>query len=152
MVAFGPAKKLVYAVEAVLDIAFYAGAKPVQSREITRRQGIPPRYLEPVLQQLVRAGILVGIRGPRGGYRLAKERRHITIGDILRVVQSIDGEVHPEGVCQSPLGRNVVGPLFAAETNTLIKRLDEITLDTLCRNARQGGFAGTSHDVGDFNI
>lgn len=152
MVAFGPAKKLVYAVEAVLDIAFHAGAKPVQSREITRRQGIPPRYLEPVLQQLVRAGILVGIRGPRGGYRLAKERRHITIGDILRVVQSIDGEVHPEGVCQSPLGRNVVGPLFAAETDTLIKRLDEITLDTLCRNARQGGFAGTSHDVSDFNI
>lgn len=152
MVAFGPAKKLVYAVEAVLDIAFYAGEKPVQSREITQRQGIPPRYLEPVLQQLVRAGILVGIRGPRGGYRLARERRHIAIGDILRVVQSIDGEVHPEGVCQSPLGRNVVGPMFAAETDMLIKRLDQITLDTLCRNARQGGLTRISHEVGDFNI
>ena len=60
-------KKLMFAIEAVLDIAYNAGAQPVQSREINSRQGIPRRYLEPVLQQLVRAGILEGVRGPRGG-------------------------------------------------------------------------------------
>ncbi|MEE8548688.1 MAG: Rrf2 family transcriptional regulator, partial [Alphaproteobacteria bacterium] len=61
-------KKLLFAIEAVLDIAYNAGNQPVQSREVTRRQGIPKRYLEQVLQQLVRAGILTGVRGPRGGY------------------------------------------------------------------------------------
>jgi Rrf2 family iron-sulfur cluster assembly transcriptional regulator len=73
-------KKLLFAIEAVLDIAYNAGDLPVQSGEITRRQGIPRRYLEQVLQQLVRASVLAGVRGPRGGYRLARERRRITLG------------------------------------------------------------------------
>ena len=58
--------KLFFAVEAVVDIAFNAGGQPVQSRDITQRQNIPQRYLEQVLQQLVRAGVLTGVRGPRG--------------------------------------------------------------------------------------
>ncbi|MEK9662300.1 MAG: Rrf2 family transcriptional regulator, partial [Alphaproteobacteria bacterium] len=51
-------RKTLFAIEAVLDIAYNAGPEPVQSREITRRQGIPSRYLEQVLQQLVREGLL----------------------------------------------------------------------------------------------
>ena len=47
-------KKLLFALEAVLDIAYHSGGEPVQSSEITRRQKIPKRYLEQVLQQLVR--------------------------------------------------------------------------------------------------
>ena len=70
-------KKLLFAIEAVVDIAYNAGAAPVQSKEITRRQRIPQRYLEQVMQQLVRAGVLKGVRGPRGGYRLARERRQL---------------------------------------------------------------------------
>ena len=49
-------KKLLFAIEAVLDIAYNGGAVPVRSAEITERQGIPRRYLEPVLQELVRTG------------------------------------------------------------------------------------------------
>ena len=64
-------KKILFAIEAVLDIAYHAGSGPVQSREITRRQGIPRRYLEQALQELVRHEILVSTRGPKGGYRLA---------------------------------------------------------------------------------
>ena len=55
-------KKMWFTIEAVVDIAFHAGGQPVQSNQITRRQGIPKRYLEQALQQLVRAGILAGIR------------------------------------------------------------------------------------------
>ena len=50
-------KKMLFALEAVVDIAYNAGTDPVQSKEITRRQGIPQRYLEQVMQRLVRAGI-----------------------------------------------------------------------------------------------
>ena len=70
-------KKVVYAIEAVVDIAYYSGVKPVQNIEIAQRQGIPKRYLEQTLQSLVKNNILVGSRGPKGGYRLAKERRKI---------------------------------------------------------------------------
>src|SRR5260370_7679159 len=79
-------KKLLYAIEAVLDIAYNGGAAPVRSVEITEREGIPRRYLEPVLQELVRERILVGIRGPSGGYRLAPEPPPLTPGHILRPV------------------------------------------------------------------
>ena len=48
------------------------------------RHKLPPRHLEPVLQALVHDGILKGVRGPHGGYELARERKRITAEDILR--------------------------------------------------------------------
>ena len=83
-------RKTLLALEAVIDIAFNARPEPVQAKEITARQGVPQRYLEQVMQQLVRAGILKGVRGPRGGYRLARERRRISVGDVVRVAESIE--------------------------------------------------------------
>src|SRR2546430_16129435 len=80
-------KKLLFAIEAVLDIAYNGGQAPVRSSEITERQGIPRRYLEPVLQELVRHKILLGIRGPSGGYRLAPERRRVSPGGIVRTLR-----------------------------------------------------------------
>src|SRR5579883_2240311 len=108
-----PSKKMLYAIEAVLDIAYHAGGEPVQSREITRRQGIPKRYLEQTLQQLVRAGILAGVRGPRGGYRLARERRRVTVGEIARIVRSMERAEDPiADPAGSELGHKVVRPLW----------------------------------------
>ncbi|MBT3908870.1 MAG: Rrf2 family transcriptional regulator, partial [Rhodospirillaceae bacterium] len=121
---FRLSKKALFAIEAVLDIAYHAGAEPVQSHEITRRQGIPRRYLEQALQQLVRSGILVGVRGPRGGYRLARERRRINVGDIVRVVHASDG---PDGedpeIAGSELGLKVVQPLWLEMQETIMQRL-----------------------------
>src|SRR5258708_35829336 len=76
-------KKLLYAIEAVLDIAYNGGGAPVRSVEITEREGIPRRYLEPVLQELVRAKILIGIRGPSGGYRLSRGRPRLSLRHFL---------------------------------------------------------------------
>src|SRR3954470_11874431 len=107
-------KKLLFAIEVVLDIAYNAGSAPVQSGEITSRQGIPRRYLEQVLQALVRAGILSGVRGPRGGYRLARERRRITVGEIVRVVRALEQAGDPvDEPAGSELGRRVVRPLWS---------------------------------------
>ncbi len=129
-------KKLLFAIEAVLDIAYNAGNQPVQSREVTRRQGIPKRYLEQVLQQLVRAGILTGVRGPRGGYLLARERRRITVGEICRIVDNsgdADGPDHDSG--SSALGRKVVRPMWLEMEEKLMKGLDRITIEELCMRA-----------------
>ena len=59
-------KRVIYAIEAVIDIALNGGANPVQNISIAKRQGIPKRYLEQTLQILVRNKILVASRGPRG--------------------------------------------------------------------------------------
>ena len=98
-----PSKKTALAFEAVVDIAFHGGAEPVQSQDIARRLRLPRRYLEQVLQQLVRCGILKGVRGPRGGYRLARERRRVTVGEVIRVLEG--GEDQGLDVPPSPARR-----------------------------------------------
>lgn len=144
-----PSKKLLFAIEAVLDIAYHAGGEPVQSSEITRRQGIPRRYLEQALQHLVKAGILVGVRGPRGGYRLARERRRISVGDIVRVV----GEAGEwENISESRLGRDVVAPLWTDLQAAMMENLDTVTVESLCRRADAAGVPSEGRDKLDFTI
>src|SRR6516225_12191789 len=68
-------RKAVLAVAAVIDVAMQEHGKPISAKTLAARHSLPPRHLEPVLQALVRCGILKGIRGPRGGYELAHSRR-----------------------------------------------------------------------------
>jgi Rrf2 family protein len=146
-------KKLMFAIEAVLDIAYNAGNEPVQSGEITRRQGIPKRYLEQVLQQLVRAGILAGVRGPRGGYRLARERRRITIGEIVRLVRAMETATDPvEDPAGSILGHKVVRPMWIDLQDDCMTRLDGITIEDMCLRASQAGVESESQSRIDFSI
>ena len=146
-------KKALFAIEAVLDIAYYAGAGPVQSKEITRRQGIPRRYLEQALQQLVRHGILVGVRGPRGGYRLARERRCITIGDIVRVVQGVgNGASKPDDMEGSELSIKVVRPLWMEIQDMLMASLEELSIEDLCGQAAKSGVVSEGRKALAFTI
>lgn len=150
---FRISKKMLFAIEAVLDIAFHAGSEPVQSREITRRQGIPRRYLEQALQHLVREEILIGVRGPRGGYRLARERRRISIGDIVRVVRQMDGTEDPmEDAGGSELGRTVVRPMWQEQIEAMLSELDSVTVDTLCTRAEEAGITSEGRENLDFTI
>ena len=139
-------RKTLLALEAVIDIAYNSRPEPVQAKEITARQGVPQRYLEQVMQQLVRAGILKGVRGPRGGYRLARERRRISVGDVVRIAMALDtNEDGIEG--GSELGRLVVMPMMASLQEELMGKLDQITIEDICRRARAAGLAvGTSED------
>ena len=146
-------RKTMLALEAVIDIAFNARPEPVQAKEITARQGVPQRYLEQVMQQLVRAGVLKGVRGPRGGYRLARERRRISIGDVVRVAEAIDdGEAeNPEP--RSDLGTKVVTPLIAKLQDQVMAQLDAISIEDLCSQARAAGVdCGASRATADFTI
>lgn len=148
----GYSRKLLYAIEAVIDIAYNTGGEPVQSSEITRRQGIPRRYLEPVLQQLVKAGILAGVRGPRGGYRLARERRRITLGDITRVVQALEVGGEKKVGPGSELGRRVVHPVWHDLQRETMARLDEISIEDLCLKARSEGVDSDAFQRLDYSI
>ena len=146
-------KKMLFAIEAVLDIAYHASAGPVQSREITRRQGIPRRYLEQALQHLVRKGLLLGVRGPLGGYQLARERRRISIGDIVRVVREMETSNNLiENSPSSALGDQVVRPLWLELQNDLMDRLDVLSVDDLCNRANKAGITSEGRQNLDFTI
>lgn len=146
-------RKTLLALEAVIDIAFNARPEPVQAKEITARQGVPQRYLEQVMQQLVRAGVLKGVRGPRGGYRLAKERRRISVGDIVRVAESIeDQENGGDQTPHSDLGARIVTPLIQSLQEEVMQRLDAITIEDLCQRARERGVDTGGRVSADFTI
>jgi len=146
-------RKVLFAIEAVLDIAYHTSSEPVQSKEITRRQGIPRRYLEQALQHLVRDGILLGVRGPKGGYRLAKERRRITIGDIVRVVRKMETKKQAEDDSEgSELGIAVVRPLWAELQDGLMTHLDATSVDDLCNRADLAGIVSEGRQNLDFTI
>lgn len=127
-------RKMIYAIEAVLYVALNGRESPVQSRAITRRQEIPERYLEQALQRLVRVGILKGVRGPRGGYQLARPADRITLGEVVGVIRALDnGE--EESADGSHLGRDLVMPIFESLDAEVMERLDRITIGELVARA-----------------
>ena len=82
-------RRSVLAIAAVVDVALHSRSAPVAAKALAWRHKLPPRHLETLLQGLVHAKILKGVRGPRGGYELARERRRITIGEIVRTAMSL---------------------------------------------------------------
>src|SRR5262245_52609041 len=128
-----PSKGLL-AIAAVVDVALHDRGRPVSAKSLAVRHHLPARHLEPVLQALVRVGILKGIRGPRGGYELARERRRITADDILRAAGSIeDGDEHAKA--GSALLNQVVIPAIGQAERTFSTALSRISLDDLVRRA-----------------
>jgi DNA-binding IscR family transcriptional regulator len=118
-----PAGRLRLAAAAVVDIALHARPQPVNARMLAARHGLPPRHLETVLQALVRHGLLKGVRGPRGGYELARERRRISLGDIARASAGDE------------MIATLVEPTIQAAHTAFLAALDAVTVEDLCRRA-----------------
>ena len=127
-------KRIIYAIEAVLDIALNAGVNPVQNVAVAKRQGIPKRYLEQTLQILVKNNILVASRGPRGGYRLARERRKIKILDIIKSVTTKKevGELY-----KSKISKIIIQPLINKFLEESMVYLNKISVEDIYNQYKQ---------------
>ena len=75
-----------YAVTAMLDLAFHSKKKPVTLTDIATRQTISLSYLEQLFSRLRRSGMVIGVRGPGGGYKLSRPPAEISISDIILAV------------------------------------------------------------------
>jgi Rrf2 family transcriptional regulator, iron-sulfur cluster assembly transcription factor len=106
-----------YSVKAMLDLSLQPGHGPASVSEIATRQYLPAPYLEKLLIELRRAGLVESIRGAHGGYKLAKHPTQISIGDILIAV----------GESIEPLPPQVTDPSLATDWVTLMvwRRLNE---------------------------
>ena len=142
-------KKIIYAIEAVVDIALNSGPNPVQNESIARRQGIPKRYLEQTLQILVKNKILVGSRGPKGGYSLAKERRRIKIADIIKSVSSVDKLTN---TFNSEISKKIVIPLINDISLKSLEKLNHISIEEVCKIAKNKNFKKDISKKVDFVI
>lgn len=140
--------KSLLAIAAVVDVAIHARGQPVAAKALAERHGLPPRHLEPVLQALVHAGILKGVRGPRGGYELARERRRISVAEIARIAEAADEE---EKRVEPPLVSRVIAPAVAEAEAGFAVALSSVTIDRLCQSAERSGLAEPLAGL-DFNI
>jgi Rrf2 family transcriptional regulator, iron-sulfur cluster assembly transcription factor len=125
-------RKGLLAIAAVVDVALHTEGRPVSAKALATRHGLPPRHLESVLQSLVRDGILKGIRGPRGGYQLARDRQGVTANDILRAAGSVDGL---EKSTSSDLIDKVVMPALSLAESEFGRALSRINLADMTRRA-----------------
>jgi len=76
-----------YAVRAMVDLALHSQGRPVSLREIARREDIPLNYLEQLFFRLKKGEIVRSVRGPGGGYVLARLSSQILVGDIVATVE-----------------------------------------------------------------
>src|SRR5262245_57278409 len=122
----------------MLDLAIHdkEGLQPIQ--EIAARQGIPQRYLEQVLLQLKRAGLLESRRGSAGGYRLGRSADQVTVGTVLRAVEGPVGSdrvARRGGVHGHAGGIGDLSDLWQEISEAVSAVVDRLTLDDLRRRA-----------------
>jgi Rrf2 family protein len=84
-----PSTKVQYGLAALFDLAYHGGGagRAAQAREIAARQEVPLRYLEQILQDLRRAGLVEAKRGPGGGYALARAPEVVRLSEILGALE-----------------------------------------------------------------
>ncbi len=126
-----------YGMRAVIDLARnYDAVEPVQVKDIAERQDVPKDYLSLIMVDLRKAGIVESVRGPRGGYRLARAPETISMGEVLEVLEgpiqlldcTAEEEEHGCRVHSSCHMRDV----WTYLTDTVSTVLRETTLARLC--------------------
>ena len=136
-----------FAVTAMLDLALNEEAKPVTLAGISERQAISLSYLEQLFSRLRRQGLVTSVRGPGGGYRLAKAQSDISVSHIISAVDElIDAtqcggkeDCHDEGRCMTH-------DLWASLNNKILDYLSGVTLADMVENKRQND-AGMANEI-----
>ena len=130
-----------YAVRAMVDIAQNSNGGPVALAAISKREGISLLFLEQIFQPLRKGNIVNSIRGPHGGYVLAREATDITIGEIVRLIEpplytsscfSNDGSVDNCRISDSCIG----GAVWKQLAEHVDNFLDSITLADLANKSK----------------
>ena len=125
-----------YAVTAMLDLALHTEGEPVSLAEISERQDISLSYLEQLFSKLRRAGLVVSMRGPGGGYQLSGAPSDIAIADIISAVdENVDAtRCGGMGDCQGNK-RCLTHDLWTDLSNQIRVFLSEITLADMTSRA-----------------
>jgi Rrf2 family iron-sulfur cluster assembly transcriptional regulator len=129
-----------FAVTAMMDLALQAGSEPVTLAEISARQHISLSYLEQLFGKLRRQALVKSVRGPGGGYRLAKATQDIAVADIILAVdEPIDAtQCGGKENCQDER-KCLTHDLWASLNAHIFNYLRSVTLAELVRNHQSAG-------------
>ena len=127
-----------YAIRALYDLAFHAATgATARAKEIAERQGIPFKFLEQILQDLRRAGLVEARRGPHGGYVLARPPAEISMADVLRAVRGPLEELL--GVGATPGAGDIPSLVWGEVGERLIEVLEATTLADFVSHTEAAG-------------
>ena len=126
-----------YAIRALYDLAFHRLGQAARPRRSRSGQKIPLRFLEQILQDLRKAGIVEARRGPRGGYALARRRPQISLADVLRAVRGPLEEMFGFDAPANGNGEDVPAAVWTDVRTQLVDVLERATLAGF-RRARRG--------------
>ena len=124
-----------YALCGIFDLAYNGGGHPVRVKQIGARQGIPHRFLEQIFQDLRRADLVTGKRGPGGGYVLTRSPEDISLRQIVEAVEGPEAfaaEATTEGWAPSEHRPDF---LWTELAERMAASLDGVAISDLCREA-----------------
>ncbi|MBU0702361.1 MAG: Rrf2 family transcriptional regulator [Chloroflexi bacterium] len=130
-----------YALRAMIDLALHTDEGTILRQNIAERQAISSDYVAQLFRRLHAAGLVEGVKGPGGGYRLARDAAAIRVGDVVRAVEGPVALVHcvvpgSEPSCDR-VDHCVTRLLWKRLSETMTEFLDSVTLQDLCDEARQ---------------
>jgi Rrf2 family transcriptional regulator, iron-sulfur cluster assembly transcription factor len=122
-----------FAVTAMIDLALRQASGPVTLAAISQRQQISLSYLEQLFGKLRRNELVESVRGPGGGYTLARKAGEITIANIIQSVdEPIDAtQCGGKENCHGEGGRCMTHELWAALNQRMVEFLDSVTLEQM---------------------
>jgi Rrf2 family iron-sulfur cluster assembly transcriptional regulator len=147
-----------YGARAIFDIAYNSSGAPVQIKDIAVRQQIPQRYLEQIFHKLKQAKVVKSVRGPGGGYLLAKEPAKITLTEIIRAMREpIDPVFCAENGSGSVkkcarLEECVTQGIWKEAGEKITAYFDSITVADLCQRAQGMGLKKKTQHRFDYSI
>jgi len=128
-----------YGLRMLLDIAMHGGEGPVRIQDIARRRNISVKYLEQLIRELKKSGLIISKRGPKGGHLLAVPPDEIRVGDVVR---TLEGRI---ALTECVVNKRVCGiaedcltrEIWTRATNSMFKELDSIKLSELLQKAKR---------------
>ncbi len=128
-----------YGFQAILDLAMHSNSGPVQIQQIAQRQAIPKQFLDQILLNLKKAGLVSSTRGRQGGYHLSKSSPEIKLLDIF---QALEGPMeNRQFKRKTGRGTNPYQQVLGEHWRNLVARqiqfLEATTLEQLCENLRR---------------
>jgi Rrf2 family cysteine metabolism transcriptional repressor len=132
-----------YALRAMVDLAQHGDQGPVSRQELSERQEISADYLAQLFMHLQAVGLVEGVKGPGGGYRLVRDPSLISAGDVVRAVEGPVAVVHctlpcpDEGPACRRMDRCVTHLLWKRVSEAVAEVLDSVTLRDLADEAVQ---------------
>ena len=130
-----------YGIMALVDLAYNLNGGPAQVRQIAKRQKIPQRFLEQIFAKLRQADVVIGKRGPRGGYSLAKDPKDIKLEEVMRALRP---KLQEDQRTDAPALAELIDVVWSEIEGSFQSTLRGVSLQNLCERARDLGISDAS--------